>query len=121
MEWSFLQNRNNWYYHGEIKDSGFPLQGGLDISFKKNAALVGPVTFWNATAHSHLEIDGTFKSTDGQVLVEVEIQPVSSSDFTDWLNWSEGASSVEAENKAKATSFSKKSCSFPPANASCRW
>lgn len=108
MEWSFLQNRNNWYYHGEIKDSGFPLQGGLDISFKKNAALVGPVTFWNATAHSHLEIDGTFKSTDGQVLVEVEIQPVSNSDFTDWLNWSEGTSSVEAENKAKATSFSKK-------------
>lgn len=104
-EWNFQDSRNNWYYQGEMKDTGFPIQGGLDIQFQQGAALVGPVTFWEASATPFLEIEGAFKTASGELVLSVETQPVSPSDFTDWLNWSEGEHDVEAEKKQKASAF----------------
>jgi hypothetical protein len=108
-EWSFENSRRNWYYQGKIKDTGFPIEGGLNIQFEKDAVLVGPPTFWQASESPFLEIEGEFTSaTDRELELVIEIQPVSKSDFTDWLNWSEGESSVERERELKAALFPTK-------------
>lgn len=104
-EWSFEDSRHNWYYEGEMSDSGFPIQAGLDIRFQSDAALVGPVTFWEATETPFLEIEGSFETASGELALSVEVQPVSPADFTDWLNWSEGEHDVEAEKQQKALEF----------------
>jgi hypothetical protein len=104
-EWKFRDSRKNWYYQGEMHDSGFPVQGFLDVVFKKDAALVSPVTFWKASDAPMLEIESAFTATSGQIALSVEIQPVGKSDFTDWLNWSEGNHNVEAEKQQKAAEF----------------
>lgn len=106
-QWNFQNTRDNWYYQGDMSDSGFPLKGALDISFRKNAALVSPVTFWKASETPYLEIEGEINTTNKDLLVEVEIQPVGKSDLTDWLNWTEGEFNVEHEKKAKAVSFAQ--------------
>ena len=73
----------------------------LDVRFGKNAALVGPVTFWKAFDAPVLEVEGAFETVTGEIVLTVEIQPVDKSDFTDWLNWSEGNQSVVAERMQK--------------------
>ncbi|NRF37806.1 hypothetical protein [Pedobacter foliorum] len=103
--WNFKNNRENWYYSGSMTDSGFPLKGGLDITFKKNSALVSPVTFWKASETAYLEIEAEINTSDKELSIEVEIQPTGKSDLTDWLNWTEGAHIVENERKIKAASF----------------
>ena len=107
-EWYFHTSRNHWYYQGEIKDDGFPIKGGLNLQFKQNALIIGPDTFWKASETSFLEIDGEFHTDNKTLDIIVEIQPVSKSDFTDWLNWSEGVFSVEEERINKASEFPKK-------------
>lgn len=108
-EWSFENSRCNWYYQGKIKDTGFPIEGGLNIQFEKNATLISPLTFWQASESPFLEIEGAFTSERGKELeLVVEIRPVSKSDFTDWLNWSEGEFSVEKEKEMKAPLFPTK-------------
>src|SRR5690606_16033529 len=79
--WSFQDSRHNWYYEGDMNDSGFPIRKELDIRFKDNAALVSPVTFWEAAETPFLEIDGAFNTADGELSLSVEIQPLSKSDF----------------------------------------
>lgn len=106
--WSFQDSRHNWYYEGDMNDSGFPIRKELDIRFKDNAALVSPVTFWEADQTPFLEIDGAFTTADGELSLSVEIQPLSKSDFTDWLNWSDGEHDVATEKQQKATEFPAK-------------
>lgn len=108
MEWEFLQERDHWYYQGDAKDSGFPIEGGLDIQFNRNAALVGPETFWQSSDAPFLEIEGAFTTQTGELELLVEVQPFAKSDLTDWLNWSEGPFSVEEERKRKAAEFPSK-------------
>lgn len=107
--WVFNDSRKSWYYQGEIKDSGFPIEEGLDIQFEANSAIMGPQTFWQAEDAPFLEIDGVFTTSDLDMVLTVEIQPLGKSDFTDWLNWSEGSASVEEEKKRKMTQFPSKS------------
>src|SRR5690606_2673639 len=107
-QWRFRDSRHNWYYEGEMKDSGFPIQDGLDIQFQPNATLVGPVTFWEASKTPVLEIEGAFETAGGELVLSVDVQPVSPADFTDWSNWSEGTHDVEAEREHKASEFPTK-------------
>jgi hypothetical protein len=108
LEWKFIDSRHNWYYQGDIQDKGFPIKDGLDIDFNKNAAIVSPVTFWEASETPFLEIEGNFDTNDKELELVVEIQPVSKSDFTDWLNWSEGEANVDEEKKRKESEFPAK-------------
>jgi len=103
--WVFDGSRKSWYYQGEAYDTGFPIEGMLNITFKKDAWLVGPVTFWQSAKAPVLNIEGAFTTDDGLIDLTVEIQPVGKSDFTDWLNWSEGAQSQEQENAQKASIY----------------
>lgn len=107
-DWVFTNSRKNWYYQGEINDTGFPIEGNLNLQFEKASSLIGPETFWKATDADWLEIEGEFFSTNGNLGITVELQPVSKADFTDWLNWSEGEFSVEEEKKEKASEFPAK-------------
>ena len=104
-EWTFRDSRHNWYYRGDASDSGWPVEGALDVRFGKNSALVSPVTFWKAVDAPFLEMEAAFASASGEIAVTVEIQPVGKSDFTDWLNWSEGDRSIEAERLQKEADF----------------
>jgi hypothetical protein len=104
-EWTFRESRQSWYYSGEVSDAGWPVKEMLDIRFGKNAAIVSPVTFWKAADAPVLEIEGSFESANRKITLTVEIQPVGRSDFTEWLNWSEGSMSVEAEKRQKESEF----------------
>lgn len=104
-EWRFENSRHHWHYEGTARDSGFPILGGLDMQFGPGASLVGPVTFWEASNAPFLEISGAFASPSGELEITVDIQPVSPSDFTDWLNWTEGEHDVQAERQQKAAEF----------------
>lgn len=107
-EWNFNQSRDNWYYQGVVHDEGFPVKDGLNLQFEKEASLVGPETFWKAADAGFLEIEGNFHTMRGALAVTIEIQPVGKSDFTDWLNWSEGEFSVEEEKMKKASVYPEK-------------
>ena len=107
-EWNFNQSRDNWYYQGVVHDEGFPVKDGLNLQFEKEASLVGPETFWKAADAGFLEIEGNFHTMRGALAVTIEIQPVGKSDFTDWLNWSEGEFSVEEEKMQKASVYPEK-------------
>jgi len=106
--WDFSQSRNHWYYQGEISDNGFPVKEGLEVQFGKGGSLVGPETFWKASNAASLEIEGSFLTTSGTLDITVELQPVGKSDFTDWLNWSEGEFSMEDEKREKAGLYPEK-------------
>ena len=108
LEWSFQTSRNHWYFEGKIKDDGFPIKDGLNLQFEENSSIIGPETFWKASEAPFLNIEGEFQTQNKTLDIIVEIQPVSKSDFTDWLNWSEGEFSVEEERANKAFQFPKK-------------
>lgn len=103
--WDFSDSRANWFYEGEIKDSGFPITGGLDIQFKSGASIIGPVTYWRAAEAPYMEIEGQFETANSKLELSIEIQPVGKSDLTDWLNWSEGSYDVAKEKQDKASEF----------------
>lgn len=105
-EWKFDQDRNNWFFEGGMKDTGFPIEGELNLTFEESGTLAGPTTFWKAEDAPFLEIEGEFPGT-GILPMRVEVQPVGKSDFTDYLNWTEGEFDVEKENKEKSISFPK--------------
>jgi hypothetical protein len=104
-EWTFRDSRQDWYYGGDASDAGWPVKDALDVRFGKNSAIIGPVTFWKASDAPVLEVEGAFESASREITLTVEIQPVGKSDFTDWLNWSEGSQSVEAEKQQKEAEF----------------
>ncbi len=104
-EWNFKDSRKGWYYDGDAKDTGWPVKNFLEIQFAKDARLTGPVSFWEAGNASFLEIEGAFDTDNKEIDLEIHIQPVGKSDFTDWLNWSEGKHDTENERKEKAVKF----------------
>ncbi|MDR3308954.1 MAG: hypothetical protein LBS80_03270 [Tannerella sp.] len=104
-EWTFADSRHNWYFEGEMSDVGWPVQGQLDVSFKQKAQLAGPVTFWQAADAPVLELEGAFETASKQITLSATVQPFGKSDLTDWLNWSEGAQSVETESRNKASEY----------------
>ncbi len=104
--WDFKNSRQNWVYHGDIKDTGSPIKGGLDLIFNKDAAIVSPATFWQADKNPVLEIEGKFSAKNSKELeLVITLHPVSESDFTDWLNWSEGEFNAEEEWEKKGSLF----------------
>lgn len=103
--WDFNKTRDMWYYEGECKDTGFPIRGGLNISFQKGAKLVSPITFWEAEENPYLEFEASFNGISTEMEIVVEIQPMAKSNLTDWLNWSEGDKNVDEERKNKSTTF----------------
>ena len=103
--WDFSESRQMWYYEGDCRDTGFPIQGGLDMTFKKGAKLVSPVTFWKAEENPYLEFEASINTSSSELEIMVELQPMAKSDFTDWLNWSEGNKNVEEERKSKSIDF----------------
>lgn len=107
-EWNFVDSRHGWYYEGPARDSGFPIVNGLDVMFDNGAAMVGPATFWEASSGPYLEVSGAFNSPDKELMLAIDVQPVSPSDFTDWLNWSEGEHDVDTERRQKAAEFPNK-------------
>ncbi len=105
-EWIFNNSRKGWYYEGDAKDTGWPIQGMLNVQVGKDARLVGPETFWKAENAPVLEIEGAFTANGSkEIMLSVEIQPVGKSDFTDWLNWSEGIYNEEKERQDKASKY----------------
>jgi hypothetical protein len=104
-EWVFSNSRKNWYYQGNISDTGYPVQKQLNITFQEGASMIGPLTFWKASDAPVLEIEGAFETASGEITLVAEIQPVGKSDFTEWLNWSEGDQSQEVEKQEKAAEF----------------
>jgi len=106
--WSFTDSRDGWFYGGGAKDKGWPIAGSLEIEFPAGGALIGPDTFLPIRDALTLEIEAAFDSKDGnaqEAAVTVSVQPFGPSDMTDWLGWSEGQKSVEAERRAKAETF----------------
>jgi hypothetical protein len=103
--WVFQNSRHDWYYAGNAKDTGWPITNMLNVQNDGGGRLMGPVTFWEAKNAPFLEIEGAFKTNSGDVTVDVLVQPVGKSDFTDWLNWSEGKQDAEAERTAKESTF----------------
>jgi len=105
-EWVFDHSRKYWYYAGNAYDTGYPIKGELDITFGGfGSYLISPVTYWKAEDAPVLEIEGSFECESPEVMLTVWIQPVEKADFTDWLNWSEGDQSQEAEMQEKAEEF----------------
>lgn len=102
-EWIFENQRHGWYYEGGANESGWPVESGLNVSFAKNSRATSPVTFWKAGDAPFLELEAAFESANPEITLEITIQPVAKSDFTDWLNWSEGNHSAEREKQEKAS------------------
>jgi len=94
-DWTFSNSRRNWRYD-HASDTGWPVNNALYVTFGNGQALLGPVTFWNAENAPLLEIEGAFNVTGGNLIIDIEIQPVGKSDFTDWLNEGDGIADEHA-------------------------
>ena len=60
--WVFEKERLGWYYQGEAHDSGWPVCGALDVTYKAQprGVMAGPETFWRAGEAPVAEIDAAF-------------------------------------------------------------
>ncbi|MEI6646233.1 MAG: hypothetical protein WCP12_09355 [bacterium] len=65
LSWIFEKDRLCWYYQGEAIDTGWPIKGALNITYKNDphALLVGPETFWHATEAPVAEIEAAFSGS----------------------------------------------------------
>lgn len=107
-EWLFQNSRNYWYYENGVSDSGWPVTDGLHMVYPAGGRMRGPVTFWESEKAPVLEIEGSFTTDIRELTLDIRIQPVAKSDFTDWLNWSEGAHDTQKEKQEKAAQFPSK-------------
>jgi len=106
--WSFIDSRNGWFYGAGAKDKGWPIAGSLEIDFPAGGMLISPDTFLPIQDVLTLEIESAFSSAGNDIqeaVVTVSVQPFGPSDMTDWLGWSEGQQNIEAQRRAKATTF----------------
>lgn len=108
VAWEFVRNRQSWYYEGMMNDKGFPIEGELDVNYAKNSSFVSPLTFWKAEHKPSLILEGSFLTSSETLTLNIDIYPVAESDFTDWLNWSEGDADVQKEREIKAILFPNK-------------
>jgi hypothetical protein len=58
-EYTFKNSRHQWYYQ-DATDEGWPVKNGLRIKLKKDAAMIGPTTFWTAADAPELVIKAAF-------------------------------------------------------------
>ena len=100
--WVFQDSRHGWCYDGNAGDTGWPLNGFLDIQVNGDARLTGPVTFWDAKKAGLLEIEGAFTADSQELTLDIYIQPVGKSDFTDWLRWNDETHDMAQEKAEKA-------------------
>jgi hypothetical protein len=65
LSWIFEKDRLGWYYQGGAMDSGWPIKGALNITYKNDlrATLAGPETFWYATEAPVAEIEAAFSGS----------------------------------------------------------
>ena len=103
--WIFRDSRQGWCYDGDAGDTGWPLNGFLDIHINGDARLTGPVTFWDARNAGLLEIEGAFTADSPELTLDIYIQPVGKSDFTDWLRWNDETHDMEKEKAEKADMY----------------
>ena len=104
-EWIFSNSRNGWYYEGNKGDAGWPVKGFLDFQFDGKTRLTGPVTFWDSKNAGILEIEGAFTADSKEITLDIHLQPVGKSDFTDWLNWGDELHDLDKEKADKAVLY----------------
>lgn len=57
--YKFKHSRHQWYYQNAT-DEGWPIKGGLRIKLEKDAAMIGPTTFWKAADAPEMEVKAAF-------------------------------------------------------------
>jgi hypothetical protein len=62
LSWIFEKERLGWYYQGGATDTGWPIKGALNITYKSKpgATLAGPEIFWPAAEAPVAEIEAAF-------------------------------------------------------------
>ena len=65
LSWGFEKDRLGWYYQGGATDTGWPIKGALNITYKAKprATLAGPETFWPAAEAPVAEIEAAFSGS----------------------------------------------------------
>jgi hypothetical protein len=88
--WNFDADRDGWHYE-HAADTGWPIRGGLDISFAKapRGTMVSDERLWHAEDAAKLEIEAAFHPVDGASTLTAEafIQPFGRDDTTDFHSW----------------------------------
>jgi hypothetical protein len=65
-DYYFEKDRQHWVYRNAV-DTGWPIQGGLNISLDKNdPQLIGPVGFWQANDVPRIYIQAACRTHDTQ-------------------------------------------------------
>lgn len=81
-EWVFEKERLGWIYHGSARDSGWPIRGGLNITYSAQArgVMAGPEIFWRAADAPVAEIEATFTGgvSNRPCVAQLVIRPVDS-------------------------------------------
>jgi hypothetical protein len=120
--WSFKDSRDGWFYGGGAKDKGLPITGALEVEYPAGGMLIGPETFLPIQNTLTLEIEAAFDSADRnaeEATVTVVVNPFGPSDMTDWLGWSEGEKTVEADRRAKAEKYPAAPAQTTPLSVRC--
>lgn len=60
-EYVFSKDRQHWIYQNTI-DMGWPIKGYLNVKLSNDAALLGPLSFWQAKKTHHLIIRAAYKT-----------------------------------------------------------
>lgn len=85
--WRFLADRQHWYPRNAT-DAGWPVREGWAVQLgKKDAALVGPKTFWRAEDAPTLYVRAAFVTK--APAVTVTFQRFDAVDAGDWPQWGE--------------------------------
>ncbi|HWK58488.1 MAG TPA: hypothetical protein VNQ80_14180 [Parapedobacter sp.] len=64
-DYDFIDDREGWYYQN-VKDTGWPIAGQLDITqTTNNANIVGPSEHWEANSNHNLYIEMALEGTAG--------------------------------------------------------
>jgi len=66
--YNFKKDRQHWTFENTT-DAGWPIQNELDIRLNREAALVGPVTLWNASDAGTLTLTASFSHGGEKVRV----------------------------------------------------
>ncbi|MGB0372892.1 MAG: hypothetical protein ACPGN3_16290 [Opitutales bacterium] len=71
-DWKFENDRQHWYYETNDnpgRDTGWPIQGYLDIDLDQKMAAVSPPTLWHANEAPVLYIEAAFKTSQNKASV----------------------------------------------------
>lgn len=87
--WSFKTDRAHWIYEGTT-DEGWPIRDELHVKLgHKGAAMVSPLSFWQAEKAAKVRIDAAFATSAKEIRVMIE--PFTEQERRDWLCWGPGS------------------------------